>query len=908
MAFVKDAGAWWAGAAAGLGLWATGGTLDFTSSNGELVRVAMLPAPFWALLLALAGGVLAAAVSARAGRRVILPLYAAPLLTCPYLPFVADWLPGLTVLAGPLKYMIWVLVACFIAWALIHARPDETPPQRECRLVWVSASVFAVSLAAYGTTAAQLAGAPLFPGGDEPHYLVIAQSLWRDGDLRIENNHRRGDTLEYYATDLEPHFLARGVDGEIYSVHPVGLPVLLAPVYALGGYRAVVALLIVVSAVTAWLSWRLAHRVTGSITASLFGWMACTLSAPFVFNSFTVYPEMCAGLLAVMSFGLVTRDVAGKRCAMAPWTAAGMLVALLPWLSTKYAFMAGALGLIALGRMWSHRRVPSCVARTALAFIVPCAISLACWFGFFWWIWGTPSPSAPYGAESGTNAANLLAGVPGLLFDQEYGLLAVAPALAIGLLGLGTMFSNRNQRRLAIEVAAVAGGLLALVGAFHIWWGGSAAVGRPLVAALPLLSVPAAVRFRSLRFNHGARLIHIGLLVVGLGITVVLMTVGDGVLLVTQRNGQSPLLGWLSPWDLSVVAPSFIVTRPMIAAGQAAIWVLAFALASRAATRRAWSAAAAGAVVVAAGVGAVCVATTVMRPLFGRSLPAPKRLELRAEVPLLNAFSPSRRPLIVRFTPFERLSADDLVSAFRFVARPDDQRPDAPVPLLYNGRWTLPAGRYRVELIGRPGAQSTDGSHLALQVGRLGLPLLELPVHFDSDGRWNQAFTLPVKADSVGFRATPDIEMQQPALVLTPIHVEDVRSTLPPLDILQAGRLGDASIFFHDDRTTAEPTGFWTQGDATTIVTIASGAQPVTHILLRAGPVATSLRVSMGDQSRAIQLQPGESLQLPVPVRTTRPWRATFDTSTTFVPSEIDPAARDRRRLGCWVELVTARE
>ena len=63
----------------------------------------------------------------------------------------------------------------------------------------------------------RLTSTALFPSGDEPHYLVIAQSLWRDGDLKIENNHQRGDYREYFEPDLEPHYLTRGTDGEIYS-------------------------------------------------------------------------------------------------------------------------------------------------------------------------------------------------------------------------------------------------------------------------------------------------------------------------------------------------------------------------------------------------------------------------------------------------------------------------------------------------------------------------------------------------------------------------------------------------------------------------------------------------------------------------------------------------------------------
>ena len=78
--------------------------------------------------------------------------------------------------------------------------------------------------------------APLVPGGDEPHYLIIAQSLWRDGDLRIENNHQRGDYREYFGGELRPDYLKRGADGQIYSIHLPGVPAVIAPVLALGGY------------------------------------------------------------------------------------------------------------------------------------------------------------------------------------------------------------------------------------------------------------------------------------------------------------------------------------------------------------------------------------------------------------------------------------------------------------------------------------------------------------------------------------------------------------------------------------------------------------------------------------------------------------------------------------------------
>ena len=42
-------------------------------------------------------------------------------------------------------------------------------------------------------------------------------------------------------------------------------------------------------------------------------------------------------------------------------------------------------------------------------------------FAFFWVIWGSPSPIAPYGADTSTSASYILRGLIGLLVDQQFG-------------------------------------------------------------------------------------------------------------------------------------------------------------------------------------------------------------------------------------------------------------------------------------------------------------------------------------------------------------------------------------------------------------------------------------------------------------------------------------------------------
>src|SRR5262249_42763672 len=131
------------------------------------------------------------------------------------------------------------------------------------------------------------------------------------------------------------------------------------------------------------------------------------------------------------------------------------------------------------------------IATAALA-IAPIVSGIG-WLFFFWIIWGKASPSAPYGSQHAMDLSYLVAGAPGLFFDQEYGVVATAPVLLLALVGLVRILRRRGpERRLALEIALIGASLLVTVAAFHIWWGGTAAVGRPIISALLLLMLPCA--------------------------------------------------------------------------------------------------------------------------------------------------------------------------------------------------------------------------------------------------------------------------------------------------------------------------------------------------------------------------------------------------------------------------------
>jgi hypothetical protein len=862
-------------------LWAARGVLDIAGLGQDVVRVAMLP-PWWLLGVTVTScAMIGAALSQRGGDlSLAYPLGGLLLAVLPFLPWLPDRIPALRAAAGPAKGVVWLVVL----W-LILARGGRVRRPRSLTPV----SVFLLSVMVFGAVAARLGGTSLFPGGDEPHYLVITQSLIKDHDLKIENNHRQGDYRAYFGHDLSPHYLTRGTDGEIYSVHPVGMPILAVPAFAIAGYWGVVVMLLLMAALAATLLWMRARDVTGSTEAATFAWAAAALTAPFLFNSFTVYPEI-PGALAVM-VALTWRVESDATWVMA---LRGIAIGALPWLSTKYAPMAAVVGLIVFARSMRH-------VRGVVALCVPAALMVAGWFAFFHAYWGTFSPSAPYGTQENMALAYLAKGGLGLLFDQEYGVVALAPVFVLAIAGLAMMIRTGGAARTrALEVAAVFGALLVTVGAFHVWWGGTSAPARPVASAVLLLGLPIAWVFanaRALASPAWRAWCHL-LLASSIAIALVLLFARHGDLLNNDRDGSSVLLEWLSPtWPLWSAFPSFIAGTLAAAVTRVLVWVaflLAGAFVIGACRPRTFGAASA----LAIGIGATgAIAVASLAAPQAEPMMAP---DARARVPLFDDFDTVRRPVSIIYNPFSRVAGTDLLARMPLVVRSDARRDPPPLALLWNARLALPAGAYRLELTRATSAPSS----LSLQVGRAGEPYLTWPV---GGAEVDQMFTLPVDAAFVGFRAPADFGGGQ--FRLTPLRILDAVRRPDAPEVIRTVRYGAITAFIHDDQIGGEPTGFWTRGGVATHVSFAAsvGAPTTVDVNVRCGPIVNRIEFRMPGWNMASTIAPGQSTAFKIPMAPqpiTGPIASVeIRVRDAFVPSEIDTNSHDTRRLGCWIEM-----
>lgn len=900
----------------GVALYVTRGVLDQATTSHGVIRFAMLP-PWQSLLgfICLGALVLVGIDHLNAPRgtttfkrprlgELVLPLFSLVVLLFPYLPYVPDRWPALQALASPLAGVVWLCAGALQLWVLWQSRLITARLIERWSLAAITVAIFLATFAGAGVAASRLTGTVLFPSGDEPHYLVMSQSLWRDGDLKIENNHQRGDYKEYFAPDLDPHYLTRGRDGEIYSIHPVGISVLLAPIYALGGYPATVWTMVLLASAATVLAWRWSVSVLNAPGAATFAWAAIVFSAPFLLNTFTIYPEIAAGLAVMFAF-TTTLKTNVERSTLLPWIAIGIAIASLPWLSTKYAPMSAALFLVVIFRLRKKEMASLLRQPKALTIAAIYALSLIAWFAFFYLIWGKPSPTAPYGSLTQTEARFLVRGGPGLFLDQEYGLFAFAPVYVLAITGLWHMWrSGAELRRQAIEIAVIFAALLATVGAFGIWWGGSSSPARPIASGLLLFMLPIAAAFRAAPVASARRAAQHLLLWVGVGIVITLVFTQQGLLIANDRDGTAALLEYWAPrWGLWTLAPTFISGNWMRAWVHGGWWLTVAAAAAFVLSRIRTGRAGMSALAAAGTLVAALLVIMVTNPLIAGHVTGID-LSARPRLTALDGFDTRVRPASIIYDPLHRGAAVDVLPELVVGVHPG-QRPDPqPVRVIHNGRFSLPAGTYTIAVqFNDRGLEHPEP--LSLQIGRIGPPIQTWTVDGHPRQLWQTTMWLPVDAGFVGLRGSSEMERAIDQFTITPTNVIDAGARPHIPSVLSAAAYPGANLYFHNEQTYPEAQGFWTRGNQATQFTVAipPGQREPVVLHLHPGAKKNTTTISTFGWEQTVTLVPGQFGDVELPTFASGVIPVTISAETGFYPRDFDPTSSDRRFLGFWVEV-----
>jgi hypothetical protein len=344
-------------------------------------------------------------------------------------------------------------------------------------------------------------------GGDEPHYLLAAESIVEDGDVDVIDEYADRAYAQFYPYELRRQ--GHRTAGRLNEPHGLGFPLLIAPAYAIGGAKAVELFLAAIAALALTLAYRLALRVAPDPWA-LGAALAVGLSPPFVAYGSAVYPELAAGA-ALAGAALLALRMHERVIRAEPFLCFALLGAL-PWLGTKFVPAGVVIGAVAGRALWRARRRTLAVGAVELSLF-----SVALYVALNEALYGGPTPYAAGAAGDGATDADFPGGylqrtyrLVALFIDREYGLLRWAPVFALAFAGLWWLWRSHRERlaqavpgvrriELAAALCAAALGAQLVVAAFvaptmfGFWF-----PPRHLLAALPLAVPLVAMGLRHL--------------------------------------------------------------------------------------------------------------------------------------------------------------------------------------------------------------------------------------------------------------------------------------------------------------------------------------------------------------------------------------------------------------------------
>lgn len=789
-----------------------------------------------------------------------------------FLPYIPGWIPPVFMIwEGPIEWIVWAAVLAGLVYArsrssAVSLRRLVEPPAAP----WLAAAL-AIALSLWAFTSVRA----VVPGGDEPHYLAATQSLLRDHDLKVENNYAAGDYLEYFGGRLQPHFLQRSTSGEIYSIHSPGVSFLILPAYAVAGYTGAVLFVIFIAGATAAMTWLTAWRVSGSVAGAWAGVAAVCATAPFLFHTFTIYPDGIGALVVMSGVWLVARlDEAGEPSPIL-LVIVGAALALLPWLHTRFALLAGVIAVIVIARLAVR---PAAVPRLT-AFVAVPVVAAAAWFGFFWMIWGTPSPLAPYGKDMESSLAYIGRGVTGLAIDQQFGVLTTAPIYAMALVGLVPL--ARQRPRLTIELAAIAIPYAIAVSTYAMWWGGTSAPARFIAAILPLAAIAIASAWQITWLRSATVL----LLILSASLVVPRIEVDAGRFVFTSRNVLDPTIDWLNRHvDLALALPS--VHRDGVGGAwrDALPWIAGLVLMAA----DAWAAG-----LLRLGRGATWTVTAVSGAvvvMFAAAIgwtfhDSPGATRDRSALAVM-AGARDWHVMNLDARTWASISREELLSRTAI-----DVPADRGAALWRAAR--VPAGEYAVESL-----QPRPGGQLAVVVGRNDPPL-------ESVTAAAMVLPLPVAMASLSVRTDSAAADGEAAMRVRPLRVG--RATAISRPAVRAARYGRARVFVFDDRAYLEPKGFWTQAEGRARIVVDAddtARQAGLRMAVTAGAAATTIGVSAAGWSQSFSMTPGERREFVLPpLADATAWVVDIHSGPGFRPSQREPGNADVRRLAAWFEI-----
>lgn len=311
--------------------------------------------------------------------------------------------------------------------------------------------------------------------GDEPNYIIITKSLIFDHDFDLKNNYQ-----EDYPESKSYHVSVNSLNNKSFSVHNIGLSILIAPGFLLIGKYGTILIINILAALASVIIFLIASKILQNKTKVFLIWLL-SFTVPITLYSSAIFTEMPLFLISLSLLYLIL--LYKEKPKILYLIIFALLCSIFPWLHVKYILILIIYSLV----MIFH--INKKILVSLVIIIIPPIISILLelllfktWFGSF-----SLDAQYPGGLLTSTNnfsLINFIQGVTGLFYDKAFGIFLYTPIYLLSFSGL--YFLYRLDKKLAISTLIIF--LISIVSfGLYIKYLGFCPEGRFIIPALPII-------------------------------------------------------------------------------------------------------------------------------------------------------------------------------------------------------------------------------------------------------------------------------------------------------------------------------------------------------------------------------------------------------------------------------------
>lgn len=319
------------------------------------------------------------------------------------------------------------------------------------------------------------------PTGDEPHYLVISQTLVLYHSLNVTLDYSHNDYKVFYAGPLGPaQHTSLNKWGQLLPLHSIGAPVLWLIPFAIAGragtllFMACLSVFIIINIYLLLVSLGIRRNY------AFFTSLIMALASPIWIYSHHNFVEPVAALFCIYIVQVIFKE--RPRA----WDLVGSSLALgiLPWIHIRFALFEVVLACFLLARIYQDNRFSK--LKPYLYAILPVCGMFLLFEAYNFFVWGSLNPAVNQ-ANSGELPFDVAPwrGLFGLFFDQEYGLLTNFPIFLFLLSGI-ILACKKKFFRFNLLMLLLAVPYLITIASFHNWDGAISPPARFMMVLVPL--------------------------------------------------------------------------------------------------------------------------------------------------------------------------------------------------------------------------------------------------------------------------------------------------------------------------------------------------------------------------------------------------------------------------------------